>query len=127
MDYVSLNQCISEGVTPGKPVLEVSHRDGNNIVDFVRAAGRGPRADCGGRELRSGSSPVRRDRDLTCSLQCLREFRQRQRTECQPEGVGGCGVTQKVSAVDTRMPSLGACCRSRAQLRRFFSSWVTNR
>ena len=39
MDYVSLNQCISEGVVPGQPVLEVSHRDGNNIVDFERAAG----------------------------------------------------------------------------------------
>ena len=40
MDYVSPNQCISEGVVPGQPVLEVSHRDGNNIVGFERAADR---------------------------------------------------------------------------------------
>ena len=40
MDYVSLNQCISKGVSPGEPVLEVCHRDGTSAVDFERAKGR---------------------------------------------------------------------------------------
>jgi hypothetical protein len=43
MDYVSLNQCVSEGVAPASQSSKSVVVTANNIVDFVRAKGR---SDC---------------------------------------------------------------------------------